>query len=67
MHTLAVKSHQDRFANQIHALQMVNASFKRMVNQFVSVQPEWEVIQQQKDATVTNVMQIVIVLNSMLA
>lgn len=67
MHTAVVKSHHDRLVNQIHVHQMVNVSFKRMVNQFAIVHSEWEVIQQMKDVTVTNVMLIVIVLNSMLA
>lgn len=66
MHTAVVKSHQDRLVNQIHVHQMVNVSFKKMVNQFAIVHLEWEAIQQMKDVTVTNVMLIVIVLNSML-
>lgn len=67
MHTAVVKSHHDRLVNQIHVHQMANVSSKKMVNQFAIVHLEWEVIQQMKDVTVTNVMPIAIVLNSMLA
>lgn len=66
IHTMVVMNHHDLYANQIHALQMVNVSFKKMVNQFVSVHLEWAVIQTQKDVMVMNVTKIVIALIIML-
>lgn len=42
-HTADVMNHHDRFANQIHALQMVSVSFKRTVNQFAIAHLVWEV------------------------
>lgn len=41
IHTAVAMSHQDQFANQIHAAQMLNALFKRMVNLFAIVHLEW--------------------------
>lgn len=65
--TVVVMSHLVQYANQIHALQMVNASFKMMVNQFASVHLEWAEIQQQLDVTDTNVIRTVIAPNIKLA
>lgn len=56
----AVSHHRDQFVNQIHALQMASASFKRTVSRFASVHSEWVEIQQQPDAMAMNVVPILI-------
>lgn len=60
IHTTIVTNHQNRYANQIHALPMDSVSFKTTVNQFVSVHSEWAVIQRQLDATIMNVIRTAI-------
>lgn len=63
--TLDAVNHRDQCANQIHVHQTVNASFKKMANQFASVHLEWEAIQQQLDVMDMNVVPIMIVPNIM--
>lgn len=65
IHTLDAVNHQDLYANQIHVHQTVNASFKKMVNQFASVHLGWEAIQQQLDVMDMNAVPIMIVPNIM--
>lgn len=65
IHTVVVMSHQDQCVNQIHAHQMVNVSFKRMANQFATVQLEWVATQQQLAAMDMNATPIMIVPNIM--
>lgn len=65
--TMVAENHHVRYASQIHALQIVNALFKKMANQFVPVHSEWEEILRQTDVMVMNVMLIVIVQKIMLA
>lgn len=60
IHTTIVTNHQNRYANQIHALPTDSVLFKTMVNQSVSVHSEWAVIQRQLDATIMNVIRTAI-------